>query len=327
MLHLILVIHNHQPLGNLPEVFRKAWDIAYKPFLDVVRKHPKIKWALHTSGPLWEWLEANEPGYLDAVREELKAGRLELLTGAMWEPIQPIIGRRSLFYQFKEMNKFLANRFGVTPTGSWTTERIWEPDMASKLSHSGIRYTLLDDSQFRAGLPSADEHQVWGYYRTEQEHFSVDVFPIDEELRYLIPFRKADEVVRHLEERARVLPDGASITYGDDGEKFGLWPKTYEWVYQKGWLDEFSGRLEASQNVVTTHPSEYMRLHPHPRQRVYIPTSSYREMGIWTLYPKRNLAAEEIHKWVESNEELRKVAPPHAAGFFRIFLSRYRKAG
>lgn len=323
MLHLLLVIHNHQPLGNLPDVFRKAYEIAYKPFLDVVRKHPGIKWALHSSSCLWEWMEKEEPGYLEILRREHAEGRLEFITGGMWEPIQPLIEKKAFIYQFRLMREFLQDRFGVDPKGSWTTERIWEPSLAGRLAESGIRYTFLDDSQLRAGLPSPDEHKVWGYYRTEYNGRSVAIFPINEKLRYLIPFEQAEKVVGFLENLSRELPDNASITYGDDGEKFGMWPETHEWVYKKGWLDKFLGLIEDSDSVTTTHPSEYIDIMPHPRQRVYIPTSSYREMGIWNLYPERNLAAEEIHKWVESNHAIREIEPPHAEGFFRTFLARY----
>jgi len=323
MLNLILVIHNHQPLGNLDHVFRKACDIAYKPFLDVVRRHPRIKWALHSSACLWEWMEANEPGYLDALREEHAAGRLEFLSGGMWEPIQPLIDEAAFHRQFESMKDFLHTRFGVIPSGSWTTERVWEPGLAGRLSRAGIRYTLLDDSQLRAGLPSPEDHRVWGYYRTEYDGQSLAIFPINERLRYLIPFKPADETMAEIEGWADELPDGAAITYGDDGEKFGMWPNTYEWVFEKGWLEDFFTRLENSNSVQTIHPSVYMKMNPHPRQRVYIPTSSYREMGIWNLYPKRNLAADGIYKWVQSNEALRKVEPPHVSGLFRTFLAKY----
>ncbi len=225
MLHLHLVIHNHQPLGNLSDVFREAYETAYKPFLDVVRKHPGIKWALHSSGCLWEWLEQEEPGYLDILREEHSVGRLEFISGGMWEPIQPLIDEKACRFQFKLMREFLKTRFGVEPSGSWTTERIWEPSLAGRLSEAGIRFTFLDDSQFRAGLPSPDEHPVWGYYRTEHNGRSIAIFPINEHLRYLIPFRKANEVVRYLVKLSHTLPDKASITYGDDGEKFKkYWP-------------------------------------------------------------------------------------------------------
>lgn len=323
MLHLLFVLHNHQPLGNIPDVFRKAYEISYKPFIDVVRRHPSFRWALHTSGCLWEWLEKEEPGYIDAIRGEVEAGRLEILTGGMWEPIQPLLCDHALKHQVESMNEWLRNKFGVNPAGSWTTERIWEPSLAGRLSNLGIKYTLLDDSQFRACLPPQHIHPLWGHYRTEFAGRSISVFPIDEELRYLIPFSEAHKVVEHLEEKAIMLPENASITYGDDGEKFGMWPETYEWVYAKGWLDKFFGELSQSDLVKTTHPSEYLKIQPTSRERVYLPTTSYREMGIWALDPHRNLASEEIHEWIESNDRLRVIGPPHSAGHFRNFLTRY----
>jgi hypothetical protein len=323
MLHLLLVIHNHQPLGNLPQVFRKAYNVAYSPFLDVIEKHPGIKWALHSSGCLWEWIEREEPGYPDRIRKQLADGRLEILTGGMWEPIQPLIHEASFYHQFAMMNRFLKDTFDVVPIGSWTTERVWEPGMASRLNRAGVRYTLLDDSQLRAGLPSPDRHPVWGYYRTENNGRSVAIFPINEMLRYMIPFQPAEKAVGYLEKLAQTLPGNAGITYGDDGEKFGMWPETYDWVYKKGWLDEFLGRIEQSSLITTTHPSEYKKIVPHPRQRVYIPTSSYREMGVWNLYPNRNLAAEKIYEWVQANDEINRMEPPHVSGLFRTFLARY----
>jgi len=323
MLHLLFVLHNHQPLGNLPDVFRKAYDIAYKPFLDVVRKYPGIKWALHTSGCLWEWLEKEEPGYLDALKKEHAAGRLEFLTGAMWEPIQPIISEQSFHKHYDLMRKYLGDKFGVNPIGSWTTERVWEPSLAGRLADQKIQYTLLDDSQLRASLPTKAEHPVWGYYQTEHNGKSVNIFPINEQLRYMIPFSKVDDVIFELEKMSDELPDGASVTYGDDGEKFGLWPETFEWVFGSGWLDDFLKKLEKNSKVTTTHPSEYLKMMPYPRKRVYVPTSSYREMGIWSLYPKRSLAADELHDWVEANDEMKSVEPPHSAGLFRNFLAKY----
>jgi alpha-amylase len=323
MLNLIFVIHNHQPLGNIPDVFRKAYEVSYKPFLDIVRKHPKIKWALHTSGCLMEWIDENEPEYFEILKGEIADGRLEIVGGGMWEPIQPIFTERNLKLQFDLMKKFIGEKFGVAPAGSWTTERVWEPELASRLSKSGMEFTLLDDSQFRSALPSPDEHKLWGYYRTEADGNGVSVFPIDEKLRYLIPFAEAEKVVKHIENRALELPDGASITYGDDGEKFGMWPDTHEWVYKKGWLDKFFTLLEQSELIETIHPSEYLKKNPYSRGHVYLPTSSYREMGVWNLFPERNLAAEKIHHMVEEDEELSRIQPPHSEGHFRNFLSRY----
>ena len=42
----------------------------------------------------------------------------------------------------------------------------------------------------------------------------------------------------------------------DDGEKFGGWPGTKEWVYERGWLDRFmdtmSGLIERGEVELST---------------------------------------------------------------------------
>ena len=41
--------------------------------------------------------------------------------------------------------------------------------------------------------------------------------------------------------------------YFDDIEKFGIWPETYQWVYEKGWLDNFIQGVLASPH--DSHPA------------------------------------------------------------------------
>jgi len=73
------------------------------------------------------------------------------------------------------------------------------------------------------------------------------------------------------------------ITLADDGEKFGVWPGTYEHVYQNGWLDRFFDALVENTDwlEVTTY-AEYLS-NTFPSGMVYLPTGSYREMGKWAL--------------------------------------------
>ena len=69
-----MILHNHQPVGNFDWVFNNAANDAYVPFLDLLEKHPGIKFGLHTSGPLLEWFEENMPDYLDRVTALVKKG-------------------------------------------------------------------------------------------------------------------------------------------------------------------------------------------------------------------------------------------------------------
>jgi len=58
---LILALHNHQPVGNFDGVFEASYRDSYAPFLEVLGSYPEIPFALHTSGPLLEWLAEHHP--------------------------------------------------------------------------------------------------------------------------------------------------------------------------------------------------------------------------------------------------------------------------
>ena len=71
---------------------------------------------------------------------------------------------------------------------------------------------------------------------------------------------------------------------GDDGEKFGAWPTTWEHCWGEGrWVERFFEALEANADwLTTTTPSAWLADH-RPIGRVYVPTGSYAEMGEWAL--------------------------------------------
>ena len=65
---LALVIHFHQPVGNLDSVVRSATDRCYRPFVETLERFEDLKMTLHYSGCLLEWLEANAPDVTETIR-------------------------------------------------------------------------------------------------------------------------------------------------------------------------------------------------------------------------------------------------------------------
>ena len=78
-IRLILLLHNHQPVGNFDGVFEQAYRDSYAPFLDVFEPYTDLKIALHTSGPLMEWLDVHHPEYLDRLAALVEAERIEIV--------------------------------------------------------------------------------------------------------------------------------------------------------------------------------------------------------------------------------------------------------
>src|SRR3954468_3282226 len=319
-LRLVIVLHNHQPIGNFDGVMEAAYHDSYRAFLDVFEDYTDLPVALHTSGSLMEWLADRHPEYLDRLGALVAAGRLEIVGGAFYEPILTMIPPRDRVGQIRRYSDWLAKRFNTPVNGMWIPERVWEQSLTSEIAEAGIPYTLLDDFHFKnAGL---GEDELHGYYTTENDGKLLSVFPGSERLRYTIPFQDPAATIDYLRPIAERQP-GAVVVFGDDGEKFGVWPGTKEHVYQNGWLRRFLDALVENRSwlsVIT--PTEALEQVP-PIGKVYIPEGSYREMTEWALPTER--LKEFIHRkhdW-EQQGRWQEVAPFVRGGYWRNFKVKY----
>ncbi|TAM77439.1 DUF1926 domain-containing protein [bacterium] len=293
----VLVLHNHQPVGNFPFVFEQAYQRAYSPMLDAIERHGHVRLALHYSGPLLDWLEAERPAFLDRLRVLAEQGRVELLSGGYYEPILPAIPDRDKIGQIERLNTYLKRRMHVRARGAWIAERVWEPVLARPLRDAGIEYTLLDDTQF-ASVGIAPERS-YGYFVTEEEGRALALFPMHMALRHAIPFRPVDEVLALMSEAQSAAADPV-LVMGDDGEKFGNWPGTYGSVYEQGWLDRFFAAIARAPWLEMRTPAEVLDARP-PLGRIYVPNGSYQEMiewsgGLWRNFLVRYPEANQLHK-------------------------------
>lgn len=319
-LRFLFVLHNHQPLGNFDEVIQALTDRAYRPLLEAVRARPTLKLTLHVSGPLLLWLEHRAPDYLDLIGELVQCGRLELLAGGLYEPILAAIPHEDRIAQITLMSERLRSRFGVRPRGLWLTERIWESAIIPSLIDAGIAYVLMDD---RAFLTSGfAPEQLHDYYLTEAEGQSLAVFPIDKSLRYLIPFRPPAEIEAYL--RWIVQIGGRLAIAADDGEKFGGWPGTAQWVYTDGWLKGFLDLLEGAGDWLITQTAGEAMEGVRPAGLCYLPTCSYVEMEEWSLGPDGGRRFEELKNRLGADVD--RFIPHLRGGHWKHFLVRYPEA-
>ena len=316
-------IHCHQPVGNFDHVFRQAFNDCYLPLIETLKKHPKIRFALHYSGPLIEWLEDNEKGYLDGVGEMVQNGQIEMMGGGFYEPILAVIPRADAIGQLNMMSDYLESRFGQRPRGVWLTERIWEPQIASILHEAGIEYTNIDDAHFTySGLQAED---MFGYYVTEDNGSILKVFPTDKTLRYTIPFKLPEVTIEYL----RSVADDSgtkSATIADDGEKFGVWPGTHKWVYNDGYLDRMLWALEENEEWIRIRTFSEFIDDTRPMGRVYLPTASYEEMMEWALPTSSIKGYEDFVDELKAAGNYERNKPYIRGGFWRNFMAKYTES-
>ncbi len=318
---LLLGVHAHQPVGNFPEVIEDAHQRCYKPFLETLFAYPDFRFAAHFSGWLLDWLREHHPGDMDLLASMVRRGQVELFSSGDTEPVLAAIPHRDRLGQLRTLNDKLAAWTGVAPTGAWLTERVWESAVVPSLAETGIRYVTVDDYHFFCtGKDAAD---LDGYFTTEEGGTRLDLFPISEALRYRLPFSPAHEVVGYLEHLAD--SGHTAAVYFDDIEKFGIWPETYEWVYNRGWLKAFIEGVLGSDKVRTGTYADFHAKHP-TRGVVYLPTASYSEMNEWTLpMPAAGTYAALLAKEkAEGRGDLHR--PFLRGGIWRNFLTRYPEA-
>lgn len=315
---VVLGIHCHQPVGNFPDVIEDAFQRSYRPFIDALANYPDIKAVAHYTGPLWEYFEEHHPEFVEQLQILVDRGQLELLGGGFYEPILAVLPERDALGQLGMLTDYLQDRFGQRPRGMWLGERVWEPHLPSLLAKADMEYTALDDFHFRrAGLNAND---LYGRFLTEDQGHTLGVFPISGTLRYLVPFRPVEEVVDYFRQTAQAQ-GSPLLTLLDDGEKFGVWPGTYDWVYEQGWLKRFLTALEAHSDWLRTRTLSETLAERRALGTVYLPTSSYFELTEWALPVEMGRQMEELT--MRLGDEGERFRPLLAGGTWRNFLTKY----
>src|SRR5947209_2996944 len=324
-IHLGLLFHNHQPVGNFPWVFQQVYEEAYLPMIEALERHPEVRLSLHYTGSLLDWMEEVQPAFLLRLALLVKRQQVEIVSGGYYEPILPSIPDTDKVAQIRRRTERIQRIFGTRATGMWIAERVWEPELPKFLREAGIDWTILDDVHFKnVGL---EDHDLLGYYATEDQSSTLKMYATSKSLRYTIPWRPVREAIENLHSLA--TSDGRRIAVmGDDGEKFGSWPGTRSYCWgsdsKPGWTEEFFTALEQNNGWLHTIPlGEYARNFP-ALGRIYIPTSSYIEMTEWALPPRKSyIFGKLLHRLEEEKRD--DILHFMRGGFWRNFLVRYHE--
>jgi alpha-amylase len=314
----LFCVHNHQPVGNFLHVLENAYQRAYLPFIEVLKKYPFIKISIHYTGILWDFFRDHHPDFLETLRGLVKKGQLEMMTGGYYEPILTVIPDADKIGQIKRLTQTIEEKMEVTPHGMWLAERVWEPHLPKYLVEAGVEYITIDDYHFKkSGLREED---LYGYYLTEEDGKVLKTFPGSERLRYIIPFHPPEETIESL---SRLRGSSRAAIFADDGEKFGIWPSTYHSVYEEGWLERFFQLIGENLDWIEPMSLGAYALREKPLGRIYLSCSSYMEMDEWSLPTE---AMVEYGKVIERLKELSEGGQIRRfikGGFWRNFFAKY----
>ncbi|NQT95859.1 MAG: DUF1926 domain-containing protein [Candidatus Omnitrophica bacterium] len=318
--NFILTLHFHQPVDNFGFVIEKVTKNCYEPLLSTIEDFPDIKFNLHFSGCLLEWLKKYRPDIISKVKKLVSRGQVELVGGGLYEPILSVLPEADAIEQVTMLSQFLKKEFKADISGCWLAERVWEPQLAATLSKANMDYAIIDDAHLRyAGL---SEDKLYGHYITELDGHTINILPSNMFLRFSIPFKPHKVTLDYLY-KVRDSYGKNFILYGDDAEKFGAWPNTYEHVYKKKWLYKFLRLLQKNSSwLKTTKISDYLKSES-PLGRVYIPCASYQEMNQWALPVDFEESLESIINTLRKQGQLDNYMDFLRGGFWRNFFVKY----
>lgn len=318
-----IVLHNHQPIGQLPWALEDAWRNSYQPFLETLAEFPAFKIGLHFSGPLLDWLCESKPPTVSLLQELSSRGQIEFLCGGYYEPILTAWPREDALAQIEKSQTRLQELFNASTPGLWLAERVWQPQLSGWLEKANVRYTLLDENLFAAaGVP---ENERCGVFQIADA--ALRVLPINEKLRAFLPWREPQETIAYLKNWHH-NNNQSHIVFADDGEKFGGWPNTFDWIFTGGWLRRFFQMLENEADWLhLVSPWEYSQSQTQPR-RVSLPAGSYREMQQWSdgdwmhffsRYPESRDMRNEVLR-------VRAATPPNSAARTHVLRAQCNDA-
>lgn len=310
-------IHCHQPVDNFKSVVDEVIEKSYKPFFKTVYPHKWFKFSVHYSGWLLDYIRQNSPETFDFMKELANEGRIEFFTGGFYEPILSAIPKKDRIGQIKKLSTFIRNYFGQTPKGLWLTERVWDPSIITDIAECGVEYIVVDDYHFIS--TGFHKDSLYGYFNTEQDGYLMKLFPIDQKLRYLVPFKEPDVIFEYLDDLENM--GGRCGILFDDGEKFGVWPKTYEWVYEKGWFDRFMSLFSDASHKFELY-SEFIEING-PNGLAYLPMTSYMEMGEWSLFADKFIELKNLEDFLKTTHYKDSVQTFVKGSIWKNFFIKY----
>jgi 4-alpha-glucanotransferase len=311
-LKLVLGLHSSIALGTSKEQFEHAYNYSFKPFLTVLYKYPKIRAVLHLSGIIYELLEDAHPEYLMLINEMVKRRQLELIGGAYYSPVLPLIPAKDRVGQMELLTTYMRKKFGKRPRGCWISEGMWEQSITANIKSSGLEYIFIDDVYFeQAGITRDSIHNA---YITDDQGKSLVVLPLDNEF-IRNGFTETPESyinkMRKLKEAGQA--DLLSILW--NGEYFYSHSQRHEEIFaENGRLETFFSLLSQNTHTIqTVLPVQELRS-GGPYSRIYLPSAL-------------NIDEKRRKKTGGEQEGLTTaVARGELPGFFRKNLLRYPEA-
>nr|WP_293100719.1 alpha-mannosidase [Moorena sp. SIOASIH] len=181
--------HAHLDLAWLWPV-SETWDVAVRTFESVLKlqqEFPDFTFC-HTTPALYAWIEQHRPDLFKAIKQQVAAGRWEIVGGMWVEPELNLIDGESIVRQILYAQRYVQKTFGQLSTVAWVTDSFgfcWQ--LPQLLKQGGIDYFVTqklhwnDTTKFPYGAfwwQSPDGSQIFSLMSPPNVAGVMDTNPI-----------------------------------------------------------------------------------------------------------------------------------------------------
>ena len=218
---------------------------------------------------------------LDLTKSLIRRGQIEIISGGFFEPIMSAIPEEDRKSQINLNKDILRDIFDVKAKGIWLAERVWTPELLETLNAAELEYVVLDDTHVLKS-ERGEKNNAFAPCETESYGKKIKIIPASTKLRYMIPYNSPEKVISYFEEVSKNNNGDVCLFFADDGEKFGAWNNTYNFVHKRGWLKKFLNSISKNRDWISTHTLEEI-INTHQAKDIgEIPDCSYSEMMNWS---------------------------------------------
>jgi 4-alpha-glucanotransferase len=317
-IHLILGSHNSQAV-NLAQSDQDAlYEYSYKPLLKLLYNHGHVRFTMYYSGLLIEWLEKHHTEFVDVLTEMVKRRQVELLGGAFFEPILPLIPKTDRIGQIERLTTHIRKCFGRRPRGAWIPESVWDQRIAANLKAGGIEYAFLRDNAFYFGADGVSKNGESGTgvsgsdgspgqvghqpVLTEDQGKTLLLLPLDYDLSQRIFVSSPEEIIDELSKIAsdernddRSPRQTPLVSLIFDGNAIGYDPDISRERVQ--WFERFLSLLAENADWIKVGTPQRVLRSYQPRSRRYAPVSSLYGLMAWLRREFPELPVDQNDRW------------------------------
>ncbi len=181
--------HAHLDLAWLWTV-SETWEVAQRTFesvLNLQQEFPELTFC-HSTPALYAWIEQNRPDLFTAIKQQIAAGRWEVVGGMWVEPELNLINGESIVRQVLYAQRYVQEKFGQLTKVAWVPDSFgfcWQ--LPQILKQGGIEYFVTqklhwnDTTKFPHGIfwwRSPDGTQIFSLMSPPNTTGVMDTNPI-----------------------------------------------------------------------------------------------------------------------------------------------------